>query len=97
MKRFRWLTALSLIVALGVLLSSAVMTQKYGNVLKVGMQTDPVGLDPHVTEATSTRNQLENVYDTLVKFDSKGKIGPSLARSWRVRDRKSTRLNSSHG
>jgi peptide/nickel transport system substrate-binding protein len=84
MNRFRWLTPLTLIIALGVLLSSAVMTQKYGTVLKVGMQTDPVGLDPHVTEATSTRNQLENVYDTLVKFDSKGKIGPSLARSWRV-------------
>ena len=84
MNRFRWLSPLIVVVTLGAILSSGVMTQKYGNILRAGMQTDPVGLDPHVTEATSTRNQLENVYDTLVKFDSKGKIGPALARSWRV-------------
>ncbi len=46
------------------------------------MQADPVGLDPHVTQATSTRNQLENVYDTLVAFDPSGKIVPSLATRW---------------
>lgn len=53
-----------------------------GGVLRAGMQTDPVGLDPHTTSATSSRNMLENVYDTLVMFDSEGRVVPGLAESW---------------
>ena len=53
-----------------------------GGVLRAGMQTDPVGLDPHTTSATSSRNMLENVYDTLVMFDSAGRVVPGLAESW---------------
>jgi peptide/nickel transport system substrate-binding protein len=48
------------------------------------MQSDPVGLDPHTTNATSTRNLLENVYDTLVALDARGEIVPALAESWSV-------------
>ena len=55
-----------------------------GGTLVVGMQTDPVGLDPHITNATSTRNMLENVYDTLVMFDSSLQIVPGLAETWSV-------------
>jgi peptide/nickel transport system substrate-binding protein len=60
------------------------LAQKSGGILRAGMQADPVGLDPHTTNATATRNQLENVYDTLVRFDPKGKIIPSLALNWRT-------------
>lgn len=74
----RWL-----LVGLMLLLGFA-GAQKMGGILRAGMQADPVGLDPHTTNATATRNQLENVYDTLVRFDSKGKIVPSLAQRWRV-------------
>ena len=84
MRKSKWFTPLAIALVLGGAALSIVSAQKTGGILRAGMQTDPVGLDPHVTEATSTRNQLENVYDTLVKFDSKGKIVPSLARSWRV-------------
>ena len=58
------------------------LAQQYGGVLQVGMQTDPVGLDPHTTNATATRNMLENVYDTLVMFDHTLQITPGLAESW---------------
>lgn len=58
------------------------LAQQTGGVLRVGMQTDPVGLDPHATNATATRNMLENVYDTLVMFDSSLQIVPGLAESW---------------
>ncbi|RIH86498.1 Heme-binding protein A [Calidithermus terrae] len=75
----RFAAALGLVALLGVGLA-----QKSGGVLRAGMQADPVGLDPHTTSATATRNQLENVYDTLVRFDSKGKIVPSLAQRWGV-------------
>ncbi len=63
-------------------LMSLVGAQQPGGTLRVGMQTDPVGLDPHTTNATATRNMLENVYDTLVMFDSTLQIVPGLAESW---------------
>jgi peptide/nickel transport system substrate-binding protein len=63
-------------------LTFALAQPSYGGVLRAGMQTDPVDLDPHTTGATATRNMLENVYDTLVMFDSSGQIVPSLAESW---------------
>ena len=56
----------------------------YGGVLRAGMQTDPIGLDPHTTNSTATRNLLENVYDTLVAFAPDGQLVPSLAASWVV-------------
>ncbi|MEM7734576.1 MAG: hypothetical protein AAF267_02195, partial [Deinococcota bacterium] len=77
MKRSFIVSALTLL-----LVSSLAFAQTYGGVLRAGMQTDPVGLDPHTTNATATRNMLENVYDTLVMFDSSGLIVPALAESW---------------
>ena len=65
-----------------VLTGGLAAAQQMGGILRAGMQTDPVNLDPHVTQATSTRNQLENVYDTLVMFDNQGRIVPALATRW---------------
>ncbi len=77
-----------LLVTLALVLSAAfaLAQPKYGGTLVAGMQTDPVGLDPHITNATATRNMLENVYDTLVAFDSSLRIVPGLAESWTVSD-----------
>ena len=69
-----------------ILLAPFAFAQEYGGVLRVGMQTDPVGLDPHTTNATATRNMLENVYDTLLMFDSSLQIVPGLAESWEASD-----------
>ena len=77
----RWL-----VLALAAFAGLAFAQPKYGGTLVAGMQTDPVGLDPHITNATSTRNMLENVYDTLVMFDSSLQIVPGLAESWEVSD-----------
>ncbi len=71
-----------LFVSLLFVLTLAFAQPQTGGVLRAGMQTDPVGLDPHTTSATSSRNMLENVYDTLVMFDSEGRIVPGLAESW---------------
>jgi len=75
-----------LVLALAAFAGLAFAQPKYGGTLVAGMQTDPVGLDPHITNATSTRNMLENVYDTLVMFDSSLQIVPALAESWEVSD-----------
>ena len=72
-----------LIVLIVFMVFASIFAQpKYGGILRAGMQTDPVGLDPHTTQATATRNMLENVYDTLVMFDSQMQIVPALAESW---------------
>ncbi|WP_161880718.1 ABC transporter substrate-binding protein [Deinococcus alpinitundrae] len=78
----RTLTLCTLLGTSLMLAAPGAQAQTSGGVLRAGMQADPVGLDPHVTQATSTRNQLENVYDTLVAFDPSGKIVPSLATRW---------------
>lgn len=78
----RRLVILTLVLGAAVALAQP----KYGGTLIAGMQTDPVGLDPHITNATATRNMLENVYDTLVAFDSSLRIVPALAESWTVSD-----------
>ncbi|MCL6531167.1 ABC transporter substrate-binding protein [Meiothermus ruber] len=73
-----------LLVLLVLVLAAVSLAQKAGGILRAGMQTDPVGLDPHTTNATASRNVLENIYDTLVMLDSKGRIVPGLAQSWSV-------------
>jgi peptide/nickel transport system substrate-binding protein len=70
------------LLALTLLFSLSLAQPQYGGVLRAGMQTDPVGLDPHLTNATATRNMIENIYDTLVMFDSSMQIVPALAESW---------------
>lgn len=70
------------VLVLSLLLSSVALAQQYGGVLRAGFQTDPVGLDPHITNATSTRNMLENTYEGLVRFDAGLQVHPALAESW---------------
>ncbi len=79
MKRF---VLFLLICGLGLALAQP----KYGGVLRAGMQTDPVGLDPHTSQATATRNMLENTYDTLVMLNENLEIVPDLAESWETSD-----------
>lgn len=55
---------------------------RYGGTLRLGMQTDPVGLDPHLATATATRNMMEHIYDTLVFYSAGGRFTPGLAESW---------------
>ncbi len=59
---------------------------RYGGTLRAGMQTDPVGLDPHLSTATATRNMMENVYETLVVVSPQLRILPGLAESWKASD-----------
>jgi len=45
-----------------------------------------VGLDPHLSITNSTFTFTEHVYDTLLRFNYKGQIEPSLAVSWKQPD-----------
>jgi peptide/nickel transport system substrate-binding protein len=74
------------ILVLALALGFALAQPQYGGTLRVGMQTDPVGLDPHLSNATATRNMLENTYETLVMFSPTLEIVPGLAESWETSD-----------
>lgn len=76
----------TLILVLALTLGVALAQPQAGGILRVGMQTDPVGLDPHKSNATATRNMLENTYDTLVRFNAGLEIVPGLAESWEASD-----------
>lgn len=58
--------------------------------LSVGFTTEPASLDFSKDDGVAIPQALlYNVYETLVKVDQKGKIAPSLAKSWKVsKDRK---------
>ncbi|MGH2404133.1 MAG: ABC transporter substrate-binding protein [bacterium] len=83
MRKLALLLAIGLLVATGFQPSTAQTTgPRYGGTLRMGMQTDPVGLDPHLATATATRNMMEHVYDTLVFYSASGRFTPGLAESW---------------
>jgi peptide/nickel transport system substrate-binding protein len=87
---------LALLLALGLLITiafqpaglwpAAAQTSgpRYGGTLRLGMQTDPVGLDPHLSTATATKNMMEHVYETLVFVSPEGRFIPGLAESWQT-------------
>lgn len=54
--------------------------------LHVAIMTDPEGLDPQKTSATSTYFVTMNVYEPLVMMDENWEIQPRLAESWQVAD-----------
>lgn len=54
--------------------------------LNVAIMTDPEGLDPQKTSATSTYFVTTNIYEPLVVMDENWHIQPRLAESWEVAD-----------
>ncbi len=72
----------ALLLVISLTPSGAQTGPRYGGTLRMGMQTDPVGLDPHLATATATRNMMEHVYDTLVFYSASGRFTPGLAESW---------------
>lgn len=57
-----------------------------GGVLTVGIDTGPVGWDPQMSAAFSSWNHLEQVYESLVQFNTKLEIEPALAPAWQQPD-----------
>src|SRR2546430_11416120 len=61
---------------------------------------DPRSLDPALSTDVPTGEMVTLAFDGLTQFDADGRLLPALADRWTAgqdgRDRKSTRLNSSH-
>ena len=54
--------------------------------LNVGMQYEPVTLDPHVTGQANAIRILNNVVDTLIYADDQGGLTPFLSTGWQISD-----------
>ena len=50
--------------------------------LTVAITGDPPTLDPHESSTSSSVNNLNPVYETLVRYDENGEIVPCLATEW---------------
>ena len=57
-----------------------------GGTLRIGVQGDPTGLDPHLTVLAAAGIVIELVYDGLLEADENLIPQPSLAESWTVSD-----------
>jgi peptide/nickel transport system substrate-binding protein len=58
----------------------------FGGMLKVGINADVVGLDPHIATAQSSHVVLHHVCDSLLAIDATVTPRPNLAERWEVLD-----------
>lgn len=66
--------------------ASAGGTPKKGGTLRVALESDIIGIDPHGASAGVDRNVYTTVYNGLVAPDKNLKIVPDLAESWTTPD-----------
>ena len=81
MQRIAWM-----VVAFAIVWGAAVAQgqPQPGGKLTVGIQYEPVTLDPHVTGQANARRMLHNIVDTLVYGDDDGGLHPWLAERWEI-------------
>ena len=64
--------------------AAAAGTPKKGGILKMGLQGDPVALEPHGTSLTATNHVIDHIYGRLVTIDASLSPQPDLAESWDI-------------
>jgi peptide/nickel transport system substrate-binding protein len=52
------------------------------SMVRVGLESDPLSLDPSAQQEAATHSVLSNIYEALVAFDKDEKLVPCLASSW---------------
>lgn len=57
---------------------------KFKDTIVVSNSADAQSLDPQVQNDTTSEAVVRQIYSTLIKFDTEGKIIPDLAESWSV-------------
>ncbi len=71
-------------VAVSQPMAMAAGAPKRGGTLKMGMQGDPVALDPHKTSLTATNHVTELIYGRMVTIDATLTAKPDIAESWEI-------------
>jgi peptide/nickel transport system substrate-binding protein len=59
---------------------------KLGGTLRMGMQSDPGGLDPQLNSATALWKATELIYNYLTQVNPDLTVRPDLAESWEISD-----------
>ena len=83
MRRGNALTKLS--TALGILLTLAASNGLAADVT-IGRATEQNSLDPQFSDLGNDAATAENMFDSLIEFDSKLRLHPNLAVSWKLLD-----------
>ena len=74
-----------LILAAGLMFLGFIPAQAQRN-LTIGAQSAPSGMDPHYHSSNPNNAILRQIFETLVDFDTSGRLVPRLAESWRAID-----------
>ncbi len=83
----KWKRILWLLLALSGILSPPALAEKPvpGGTLTVALSAEPPGLDPTTNPAATIKRVVHfNVLEGLLKVDRRGKIVPSLAKSYKI-------------
>jgi len=75
---------LAIVLVMSVMAAGAPARPKHGGIFKVAHIADAVGLDPHMVTAMTSQHMFEQVYSTLLRYDTELKIVPDLAESWTI-------------
>ncbi len=59
---------------------------EYGDTINFAINTDAQSLDPQVQNDTTSEQICLMLYNTLLKFEDDGSIGPNLAKEWSCSD-----------
>ena len=57
-----------------------------GGAITVGVDVGPKGWDPHLSQSYDSMCHYEQVYESLVRYNNKMEIAPSLSVSWEQPD-----------
>src|SRR3984957_17370931 len=69
------------LLALGIL-----ATPVWAGDLRIGRATEHGSLDPLYSDLGSDVSTAENMFESMIRFDAKLRIQPSLATSWKLLD-----------
>ena len=62
--------------------TNSALAVKTGGTITVGAEIGPIGWDPHVSTSTGSWDHQQLVYESLLRYNAKMEIEPSLAVSW---------------
>ena len=83
MKASRLTLLLTLVLVLVVALTGS-GSANYRDEVRIGISVEPTTLDPHVHSNVSTRYILQNIYRSLVSYQTNGELGYEIAESHTV-------------
>ncbi|HZQ18725.1 MAG TPA: ABC transporter substrate-binding protein [Terriglobales bacterium] len=83
MKRFSSISIALVSLACAMAVAAATRPH-YGGTLRVAVADSPQSFDPASADSPALRSLSQLAFETLVKFDSRGRLEPLLASTWQV-------------